>query len=284
MKLDCFIDGKTQVYGIFGYPVKHSKSPIFQTYSFQSLGINAVYLPFEVKPEDLETAVNSLKSLGIKGVNITVPHKEHVIQYVDEVSEEVHYIKAANTIHNLDGYLKAYNTDAYGFVAGLKELTTDFYDKAFLVIGAGGAARAVLYGLIKEGVQNIIVANRTTQRINNIIDDFKTLHRFIDQIIKPIPLSEINQYIDKADIIVNTTSVGLKDEDPYLFDYNLIKNSHIVIDIIYKKTPLLKEAEKKGCKWQDGLPMLIYQGIKSFEIWTGKVPDIEKIKQILTSI
>ncbi len=281
MKLECNINGETQVYGIFGYPVKHSKSPIFQTFSFQSLGINAVYLPFEVKPEDLQTAVNSIRALGIKGVNITVPHKEHVINYIDELSEEVKYIKAANTIQNIDGYLKAYNTDAYGFIRGLKELEPDFYKKKFLVIGAGGASRAVLYGLIKEGVQNIIVANRTVEKVNQIIKDFKTLHRFIEEIIKPVPLNEIDNYINHVDIIVNTTSVGLGEEDPPLFNYDLLDKNHTVVDIIYKKTPLLQAAEKKGCKWQDGLPMLLYQGIKAFEIWTGKEPDIEKVRQII---
>lgn len=281
MKLECNINGETQVYGIFGYPVKHSKSPTFQTFSFQSLGINAVYLPFEVKPEDLQTAVNSIKTLGIKGVNITVPHKEHVINYVDELSEEVKYIKAANTIHNIDGYLKAYNTDAYGFIRGLKDLEPDFAEKKFLVIGAGGASRAVLYGLIKEGIQNIIVANRTLEKVNQIIKDFKTLHRFIEEIIKPVPLKETDNYINQVDIIVNTTSVGLREEDPPLFDYNLLDKNHTVVDIIYKKTPLLEAAEKKGCKWQDGLPMLLYQGIKAFEIWTGQEPDIEKVRNIL---
>ncbi len=281
MKLDCNIDGKTQVYGIFGYPVKHSKSPTFQTLSFQSSGINAVYLPFEVKPEHLESAVRSIRVLGIKGINVTVPHKEHIIRYVDELSEEVRYIKAANTIHNLDGYLKAYNTDSYGFIRGLEELKMDFRNKKFLVLGAGGASRAILYGLVKEGIQSITVANRTVEKVNQIIDDFKTLHRFIEDIIKPISLSEIEFYIKDVDIIVNTTSVGLREDDRPLFNYELIEDRHTVVDIIYRKTPLLETAERKGCKWQDGLPMLLYQGVKAFKIWTGKEPDIEKVKEVL---
>ncbi len=281
MKISCTVNGETQVYGIFGYPVKHSKSPTFQTFSFQSLGINAVYLPFEVKPEDLEQAVRSIRALGIKGVNVTVPHKEHVIKYVDEISEEVRYIKASNTIHNIDGYLKAFNTDAHGFIRGLKEIEPNFQNKKFLVIGAGGASRAVLYGLIKEGVQRIIVANRTVDRIKRVVEDFKTLHRFIEEIVKSISLNEIDYYVKDVDVIVNTTSVGLREEDPELFNYELIEERQTVVDIIYKKTPLLKTAEKKGCKWQDGLPMLLYQGIKAFEIWTGKEPDIEKVREIL---
>ncbi|NPA52245.1 MAG: shikimate dehydrogenase [Aquificae bacterium] len=282
MKLECNINGQTQIYGIFGYPVKHSKSPTFQTYSFQTLGINAVYIPFEIKPEDLEKAVQSIKILGIKGINVTVPHKEQIIKYVDELSPEVKYIKATNTIHNLEGYLKAYNTDVVGFIRGLKEIEPNFSNKRFLVIGAGGASRAVLYGLVKEGVQKIIIANRTTSKIQNIIKDFSTLHRYIDQIITAITLEDIDKQLKNADIIINTTSIGLKEEDPELFNYKLIEPRHTVIDIIYRKTKLLKTAEEKGCKWQDGLPMLMYQGIESFKIWTGKEPPIDKIKNILT--
>jgi len=114
-----------------------------------------------------------------------------------------------------------------------------------------------------------------------IIDDFRALHRFIEEIIKPISLNEIEYYIKDVNIIVNTTSVGLRDDDRPLFDYELIEKRHTVVDIIYRKTPLLEVADKKGCKWQDGLPMLLYQGVKAFEIWTGKEPDIDKIKGVL---
>ncbi|NPA53335.1 MAG: shikimate dehydrogenase [Aquificae bacterium] len=279
------LNGETQVYGILGYPVKHSKSPMFQTAAFEALGINAVYVPFHVKPEDLKKAIDGIKALSIKGVNITVPHKEEVIKYVNEVSEEVKYIGAANTIKNIDGYLKAYNTDAYGFIRGLKELLQkakkEIYELKFLVIGAGGASRAVVYGLLKEGAQKIYIANRTKERVEKLIKDFSSLNKFVKEIITPISLSEIDKFLDKTDVIINTTSVGLKEEDKPLFRYENLKKEHIVIDIIYKKTLLLKEAEKKGCLWQDGLPMLLYQGAKSFEIWTGKEAPIKIMEEIL---
>ncbi|RMD47780.1 MAG: shikimate dehydrogenase, partial [Aquificota bacterium] len=148
MKIEVDINGDTQLYGIFGYPVKHSKSPQFQTSAFSCLNIPAVYLPFEIKPEDLQKAVEAIKIFNIKGVNITVPHKEEVIGYLNEISEEVKYIKACNTIKNIDGYLIGYNTDAYGFITGLKELISDLKGKNILVLGAGGASRAVIYSLI----------------------------------------------------------------------------------------------------------------------------------------
>ncbi len=279
------LNGETLVYGIIGYPVKHSKSPTFQTAAFQSLGINAVYVPFHVKPEDLEKAVEGIKALSVKGVNITIPHKEEVIKYVNEISEEVKFIGAANTIENIDGYLKAYNTDAYGFIRGLKELLEkaekDISDLSFLVLGAGGASRAVVYGLLKEGTKKIYLANRTLEKAEKLISDFKQLNRIVEKTIEPVRLDKVEDYLDKVDVIVNTTSVGLHPEDKPLFDYEKIMKKHIIVDIIYKKTPLLKKAEEKGCLWQDGLPMLLYQGVRSFEIWTKREAPVEVMRKIL---
>lgn len=282
MKIEVDISGETQLYGIFGYPVKHSKSPQFQTSAFSYLNIPAVYLPFEIKPEDLEKAIQSIKILNIKGVNITVPHKEEVIKYLNEVSEEVKYIKACNTIKNIDGYLIGYNTDAEGFIRGLKELEPNLEGKNVLVLGAGGASRAVVYALLKEGVNKIYQANRTLEKVYKIIEDFKSLTKFADEIIMPIPYNKIECCVlPSVDIIINTTSVGLHEDDKPLFDYSKIQPKHTVVDIIYKKTPLLKTAEEKGCKYQDGLPMLLYQGAKAFEIWTGKKAPVEMMKKAL---
>ena len=275
------IDGKTEVYGIFGYPVKHSKSPVFQNVAFSFHNINAVYVPFEVKPENLKEAIHSLKILNIKGINITIPHKEEAVKYLDEISEEVKFIGATNTVKNKNGYLIGYNTDAYGFITGLKKLENKLNDKKILVIGAGGASRAVIYSLIKEGVEKIVIANRTLERAKKIVEDLKKLDRFIDGSIKLILLKDIENYLEDVDIIVNTTPIGLKEDDPWLFDYNRLTDKHTVVDIVYKKTPLIEFAIKKNCKWQDGYPMLIYQGAKSFEIWTGKEAPINEMKKAL---
>ncbi len=285
MELNCKLDGSTDVYGIFGYPVKHSKSPTFQTLFFQKSKINGIYVPFEVKPENLELSVKSLRALNIKGVNITIPHKEEVIKYVNDVSKEVMYIGASNTLINIDGFIKAFNTDAFGFIKGLKQLEPNLEGKNILVLGAGGASRAVIYGLINENVEKIFIANRTPERAEKIKEDFRKLHRFIDEVINILFFNQVEEVLDKVEIIVNTTSVGLNEDDKPLFNYEKIKPEHTVVDIIYKKTPLLKTAEKKGCKWQDGLPMLIYQGMKSFELWTKKWPDVsfEEVKKVFTN-
>lgn len=276
------INGQTSVYGIFGYPVKHSKSPIFQTVAFDYLGINAVYLPFCIKPEDIKKAIESIKTLNIKGVNITIPFKEEAVKYVDEVSEEVKVIGALNTIKNIDGYLIGYNTDCYGFIEGLKEIMEDIKGKRILVIGAGGASRAIIYGLLKEGVEKLYLANRTLHRASAIIEDFKKHFRVVDKIVEPLSLADIDNILDNVEVIVNTTSVGLNDSDKPLFDYDRIIRRHIVVDIIYKQTKLLQHAKELGCRYQDGYPMLIYQGAKSFEIWTGQKAPIEVMKKAIS--
>lgn len=275
------ITGKTDVYGIIGYPVKHSKSPIFQNAAFSFYNLDAVYVPFEVRPGELEKAIDSLRVLNIKGINITIPHKEEATRYLNELSEEVKFIGATNTVKNIDGYLIGYNTDAYGFITGLKEVEDNLNNKRILVIGAGGASRAVIYSLIKEGIKDIVIANRTIERAKKIVEDFRILNRFIDEIILLIPQNEIGRYLEDFDIIVNTTPIGLKEDDPWLFDYSKLEEKHTVVDIVYMKTPLIEFAIKKNCKWQDGYPMLIYQGAKSFEIWTGKKAPIDEMKKAL---
>lgn len=275
------LNGETSVYGIFGYPVKHSKSPSFQTAAFQHLGINAVYVPFCIKPENIQKAVESIRTLNIKGVNITIPFKEEVVKYLNEISEEVNIIGAVNTIKNIDGYLVGYNTDWYGFIEGLKELEHNIEGKKVLVIGAGGASRAIIYGLLKENIEKIYLSNRTLQKAKAVLEDFGKHFKVVGEIIFPISLDDIDDVVDDVDIIVNTTSVGLKDDDKALFDYNRINKKHIVVDIIYRETQLLKHAKKIGCKYQDGYPMLIYQGAKSFEIWTGHQAPIEIMKSAL---
>ncbi len=275
------INGETKVYGIFGYPVKHSKSPLFQTEAFKHCEINAVYVPFEVKPENIQKAVESVKALNIQGINITVPHKESVIPYLNELSEEVKIIKAVNTIKNVDGYLIGYNTDWYGFIEGLKEIFPNISGKRVLVIGAGGSTRAVIYGLLNEGVGKVYIANRTINKAQQIIEDFSEVYRIAKMILKSISLKDIENIIDEVDLIVNTTSVGLVEDDLPIFNYDILKQKHTVVDIIYKETPLLKKAKEKNLKYQNGYPMLIYQGAKSFEIWTGQKAPINVIKKVL---
>ncbi len=260
-------DGQTLIYGIFGYPLKHSLSPSFQSYAFRRKDINAIYIPFEVSPENLETALMGAKALNIKGLNITIPHKESILKYVDEISEYVEKIGACNTL-KFEDKIYAYNTDWLGFKKSIEPFIKSH--KKALVLGAGGTTKAVLYAFEKMNI-DVFLYNRTIEKAYHIKKHFNI------EVIK-----NIEDSIECVDIIVNTTSVGLKDEDKDLFDYNKIKEYQIVFDVIYKDTPLIKAAKQKNAVAINGFSMLIYQGMESFKIWTDI--DLEDIKDGLFDI
>ncbi|HIC97667.1 MAG TPA: shikimate dehydrogenase [Aquificaceae bacterium] len=262
------ITGKTALYGIIGYPVKHSLSPVFQNSAFSYMGLDAVYVPFEVKREDLSRAVEGLRLAGVKGLNVTVPHKEAVLELANFLSKEVKSIGAANTLKFSDRGVEAYNTDWIGFSKAIAEITS-LEGKSVLVLGAGGSSRAVLYALKKERCR-ILLWNRTRERAEHLAEEFGAE-----------VAGDVRDALPFADVVVNTTSVGLKEEDPPLFDYDLLSERHIVVDVIYKETRLIKAAKSKGCLYRTGFPMLLYQGAESFKIWTGCEPPLEVMKRSL---
>ncbi len=259
------ITGAAEVYGVIGFPIKHSLSPVFQNAAFSYIGIDAVYLPFEIKPENLKEAILGFRAIGVKGLNVTIPHKEAVLKLADFVSEEANSIGAANTLKFTDGRIEAYNTDWIGFLRAAEEIT-QLKGKKVLVLGAGGASRAVIYALKKAGAY-VLLWNRTIEKAYKLSEEFGV------DVVENVGVS-----VKKADVIVNTTSVGLKEDDKPIFDYSLIEERHTVIDIIYKETSLIKEAKRRGCKYQTGFPMLVYQGAESFRIWTGCEPPVKIMK------
>ncbi len=261
------IRGNTEVYGIIGFPVSHSLSPVFQNSAFKYLGLDAVYVPFEVRPEELEGALRGLKSLNIKGINVTIPHKERSLELADWVSEEAKLIGATNTLKFTDR-IEAYNTDWVGFKRSLEELTV-LEGKKALLLGAGGSSRAVAYALKNSGVKTFIW-NRTQSKAERLAEEFG-----LESVSSP------EKVVAEVDIVVNTTSVGLKENDGELFDYSLIGENHTVVDIIYRDTPLVKRARKVGAKAVNGFPMLLYQGVESFKIWTGCEPSVKFLKKVL---
>jgi shikimate dehydrogenase len=271
------ITGKTKIVGIFGDPIEHTLSPLIHNTAFQELRLDYCYVPFHVKKEKLKEAVSAIRALNIKGVNITVPHKESVMQYLDEISEEAKYIGAVNTVLNDEGILKGFNTDSKGFIMSLKEQKVPVKDKNILVLGAGGAAKAIIYGILKEKGR-IYIFNRTVSKAFKIKDSFSNLGQI--EIVEKIDSSLMH----KINIIVNATSLGLKKNDPMPMNPNLLKNEHIYYDVIYPETPLMKEAEKIGCKVIGGIGMLLYQAFLAFEIWTNQKPSEKIFKKIKKNI
>jgi len=274
------VTGKTCVYGIFGYPVKHSLSPLMQNAAFREAGIDAVYVPFEVEPENLKEAVDGVRALGIKGLNVTVPHKERIVEHLDYLSEEAELLGAVNTVKNENGELTGYNTDAEGFLRSLIEEGVELEGKKALMFGAGGAARAVGYALLKGGVSFLYIVNRNFQRAREVGE---LLGKRGNVLVFPLKESTVETLLKEVDLIVNTTSVGMKPEDPHLFDYSKTPEGITVVDIIYNppETPLLKAAKERGCKTVNGLGMLVHQGAVAFEIWTGKTAPVETMREVL---
>ncbi len=261
------IKGSTAVYGILGDPVEHSLSPVFQNLAFKHLGINAVYVAFHVGKDRLRDAISGLKALRVRGVNITIPHKEEVLNFADLLSLEVREIGAANTLKFSDA-VEAYNTDWLGFKRSLEDIT-DPKGKKALLLGAGGSSRAVAYALRRLEVETF-VWNRTRSKAERLAERFG---------LKVINRPE--EVVGEVDIVINTTSVGLKDGDGEIFDYSLISARQVVLDIIYRDTPLIKRAKTVGAKAVNGFPMLLYQGVESFKIWTGCEPPVNLLKEAL---
>ena len=274
------LTGKTAVYGIIGHPVKHSLSPLMQTAAFKALGIDAVYVPFDVDPENLGEAVNGLRALNVKGFNVTVPHKEGVIEYLDFLDEDAEFLGAVNTVKNEDGQLIGYNTDADGFLQSLIEEGIELEGKRITMFGAGGAARAVGYAVLKGGAKFLNVVNRSFSKGKAVGE---LLGKRGNVLVFPLKETTVATLLKDADIVINTTSVGMKPDDPPLFDYSLIPEGITVVDIIYNpaETPLLKAAKEKGCKIVNGLGMLIHQGAIAFKIWTGKEAPVEVMRRIV---
>jgi shikimate dehydrogenase len=267
------ITGKTRITGLFGYPVEHTLSPLMHNAAFNYLGLDFCYLPFLVHPAMLEQAVTSIKALNFAGVNVTVPHKENVTTFLDSVNEEASFIGAVNTIVNSDGKLTGYNTDGRGFMRSLSEKRILVDKKKVLVIGAGGASRAICYYL-SEKAKELHIFDIDKNKLLKLTSDLSKLRANIHI------LDNLNGLCD-FEIIINATPLGLKKEDPLPFDVNSISSEQIVCDLIYKTTTLLFHAKRKGCQTIDGLGMLLWQGILAFELWTNTVPPVDIMRNAL---
>lgn len=272
------ISGKTKVTGLFGYPVEHSLSPAMHNAAFEYLNLDYCYVTFLVHPDMLNDAVAGIRALNLSGINVTVPHKENIIPFLNEVSEEASFIGAVNTVKNDKGRLTGYNTDGRGFMKSLSEADIDIKGKRILIIGAGGASRAIGYYLCKEAsiVHLYDVEDKKADLLKQHLNELKGNVSLAD--VKSIKSKD---FFLEVDIIINATPLGLKADDPMPIDISLINKNHIVCDLIYKETQLLREATMKGCKTVDGLGMLLWQGVFAFEIWTGIAPPVDIMKGVL---
>lgn len=285
-------DKRTEdLFGIIGYPLSHTMSPYLHNFVAKRTALNFHYTTFEVKPGKLERAVEGARALGIGGLNVTVPYKQKVIPLLDRISEEAKEIGAVNTIKNQGGELRGFNTDLLGFSRTLKEEKVDLEGGKVVILGAGGAARAVLYSLIKKDIDQIVIYNRTLENARKLARELSEKMGSLEFSYHQLDENKLRKDLENARLLVNTTPVGMypKTDKSPIEDVNLNKNL-IVFDLIYNppRTKLLARAETEGAKTINGLDMLIYQGIEALNIWmereinTGLVPDLRNyLKQKL---
>ncbi len=280
------INGKTEIYGVIGYPVRHTFSPIMHNAAFKNLGMNAVYLPLEVKPEDLKSVVSSMRSLGVRGFNVTIPHKEDIVKYLDYIDKEASLIKAVNTIVNEKGKLKGFNTDGKGFVKSLKEeFGMSPRGKRFFIMGAGGAARAISFSIALQGAGRVILVDAVAEKAVKLANAL-TRNTSCEAIALKNERRGMKELILDSDVLINATPCGMKVSDRKLLDPNLLHRGLCVYDVIYnpRTTKLLKDARSKGARIANGMGMLLNQGAISFNLWTGRHAPVHVMKKALAGL
>ncbi|MHA1985552.1 MAG: shikimate dehydrogenase [Promethearchaeota archaeon] len=280
MSSEKLITSKTKIFCVIGHPIEHSMSPIMWNPALQELGLDYAYLAFDVHPNDLKKAINGIRSLGIIGVNITIPHKNAVIKYMDEVDPIALKIGAINTIKNEEGILKARNTDAGGAKKSLLDKGVDISGKNLLILGSGGVSRAIAY-ILAEEANKIVLTDLIEERAVTVASEIRDNMK-VDIEGRLSNRDNIKEYIRKTDILINATSVGMHpkvEETPISKD--LLHNELFVFDVVFNplETKLMKEAAEIGCQTLGGLDMLVNQGILAFEWWTNKSPNRNLMKK-----
>lgn len=280
------IDAHTRLFGIVGHPVRHSLSPLMHNAAFRHLRINAVYLAFDVT--DLHPAMQGVRALDIQGLSVTIPHKEAVMPLLDEIDRQAQDIGAVNTVVNRDGRLMGFNTDCIGARKALEEAlasgvtghgmqtvptnTSLLAGKSVVILGAGGSAKAVAFGLKSAGM-SVHIANRTVEKAKKLAEVIDGNFSSLDEVCNIT-----------ADVLVNTTSVGMAPNvDAIPVSVSALRNFSVVMDIVYSplETTLLREAKRLGCITVNGLRMLLHQAVSQFELWTGVSAPFEVMEEVL---
>lgn len=279
------INSKTILTGLFASPSAHSVSPIIHNNAFEKLGLNYAYLSFEVGKYNLKDAVQSIKTLNMRGVNLSMPNKKEVIQYLDEISETAKLSQSVNTIVNDNGILKGYSTDGKGFFKSLEEEKIFIKEKNITILGTGGASIAIISQAVFEGIKNIFVFKRDKnwEEQKKILDNIASKTNCNIELNSLEDKNILKKKIEESDLLINATSVGMKENISLIEDKSFFGKDLTVCDIIYNpsKTKLLQIAEKEGCKIINGIGMLLYQGALSFELWTDKKMPVDYIKEII---
>lgn len=280
------LHGKTRVVCIIGNPIGHSLSPLMQNAAFAASNLDYVYVPFAVVPENLERAVAGLKALGVCGFNVTIPHKTAIIPFLDRLDESAEAAGAVNTVKVCENGLTGHNTDGDGLVDSLST-DLDFYPGPgqILVVGAGGAARGAIAALCRSGAKRIVICNRSIENARAVMSDMK--NRYPETFIDVVSRNQVSEEcLASTSLLLNTTSLGMNGERIEGINPAHLPKSAKVYDMVYSSsaTPLIKEASDGGLRAANGLGMLVAQGERAFEIWTGQRPPEGVMRQALDSI
>lgn len=282
------VDAKTILIGLMAYPIRHSSSPTMHNEAYAKLGLNYVQMAFEVDNSNLKDAVNAIRTLGMRGSNISMPNKTEILQYLDELSPAAKLCGAVNTVVNDNGHLTGHNTDGLGFMAALKDNHIDVIGKKMTIVGAGGAATAIQIQAALDGVKEISIFNikdasweralANAEKINKNTECTAHVHDLAD-------LAKLKEEIADSYLFVNATGVGMKplEGQTYIPDASYLRPDLIVVDVIYapRETALLKMAKEVGCKTMNGLGMMLFQGDAAAQLYTGKAMPIPYMKEIL---
>ncbi|MDQ7784449.1 MAG: shikimate dehydrogenase [Desulfomonilaceae bacterium] len=273
------VTGVTRLVGILGNPVSHSLSPAIHNAAFHAMGMDWTYVPLPVDAEKLGDGIKGIRAVGFQGANVTVPHKENAIPFLDEISPEARRIGAVNTISFRDGEIKGDNTDWLGILEDLNEKGFDTSGRMVMILGSGGSARATAYAVVSSGA-DLIVCSRNLRTVRALVDDLQGL--FPDRVMEFTPLESAAQVEAPIDLVINTTPLGMSPEtesspwpagDP-------LPRCELVYDLVYNPriTRLMKQAREQGLEATNGLGMLVHQAAASFRIWTGVEPPVAVMK------
>ncbi len=276
----------TQIVGLLGHPIRHTFSPFIHNIAFEITKLDYIYLPFDVPPSNLKNAIKGIIALGLKGYNVTIPHKEKMMEFMNNISEEASIVGSVNTVVNEMGKLSGYNTDVTGIHETLNPYKKSLSGETVSIVGSGGAARAVVYTLIRHfKPKKIFLINRTEQRAEALKNYFKAKMKFDGFTVKEFYAPALVNVFKDSKLIINSTPIGMypeSDDAVTTMEESFVKDQ-IVFDLVYNplKTKLLQIAEKKGAIILDGLNMLVYQAAGAFKLWTGEELPIDKLHKSL---
>ena len=288
------IDGKTNILGVIGDPIEHTFSPAMQNAGLQSLGLNYVYLPFHVKGNRLSDAIGGAKGLGIKGLNVTIPHKSNVIPFLDDIDPIARMIGAVNTIKFDYGdgevFTKGFNTDAYGCLRAIEEKTS-IKDKKVTILGAGGASRAIAFQMACSGIDELSILNRNYEKAKSLKEELRSnlnKQEYDFNNVNAYEIDDLKRVLDSSDILIDTTPIGMYPNvnDKPIASADMLHEELVVNDIVYTpmETSLIKEALKANAEVVYGYKMLLYQAIRSFEIWLGRDAPVDVMEKALLDV